>query len=69
MSLIFFKIEADEKNCRRHIFDIPMVIFYRREINVRNFFRPTKRMGKITISGRALESIHENGLSVVFTAY
>jgi hypothetical protein len=31
-----------------------MVIFYRREINVRNFFRPTKRLGEITISGRAL---------------
>ncbi len=30
MPLIFFKIEADEKNHRRHIYDIPMVIFYRR---------------------------------------
>jgi len=54
MSLIFFKIKADEKNYRRYIFDIPMVIFCRRKINACIFFRPTKRLEKITISGRAL---------------
>jgi hypothetical protein len=35
-----------------------MIIFYRRKINVRNFFRPTKRLGKITISGRTLRAIY-----------